>query len=126
MQIREDLVYTKDHEWMAIDNDVATVGITDYAQSELGDIVFIELPEIGTEVNQTEPFGTIEAVKAVSDLFAPVSGEVIEINSSLQDEPEQINADPYGKGWMIKIRMRDESELDDLLSAGQYKDLIGG
>ena len=126
MQIREDLVYTKDHEWMAIENDVATVGITDYAQSELGDIVFIELPEVGTEVNQTEPFGTIEAVKAVSDLSAPVSGEVIEINSSLQDEPEQINADPYGKGWMIKIRMRDESELDDLLSAGQYKDLIGG
>ena len=126
MEIQDDFLYTKDHEWIALDEDTATVGITDYAQSELGDIVFIELPEIGTEVRQTEPFGTIEAVKAVSDLYAPLSGEIIEVNTSLEDEPEQINSDPYGNGWMIKIKVRDESELESLLSAGQYKDLIGG
>ncbi|UCE19978.1 MAG: glycine cleavage system protein GcvH [Gemmatimonadota bacterium] len=126
MDIQEDFLYTKEHEWIAFEEDIATVGITDYAQSELGDIVFIELPEVGSEVRQTEPFGTIEAVKAVSDLYAPLSGEVIEVNTSLEDEPEQINSDPYGNGWMIKIKVRDESELEDLLSAGQYKDLIGG
>ncbi|MFQ6093459.1 MAG: glycine cleavage system protein GcvH [bacterium] len=126
MKTPEDLLYSKEHEWTAIENDVATVGITDYAQSELGDIVFIELPEVGTEVKQMESFGTIEAVKTVSDLYSPVSGEIIEVNTSLEDEPEQINSDPYGNGWMIKIRMSDESELEDLLSAGQYKDLIGG
>lgn len=126
MDVREDLLYTKEHEWVAIENNIATVGITDYAQSELGDIVFVELPEVGNEVRMMEAFGTIEAVKAVNDLYSPVSGEVIEINSSLDDEPEQINADPYEKGWMIKIKMSDESELDSLLSAGEYKDLIGG
>lgn len=126
MNIPEDLLYAKEHEWIAIENDVAAVGITDYAQSELGDIVFIELPEVGTEVKQMESFGTIEAVKAVNDLYTPVSGKVIEVNTSLEDEPEKINSDPYGNGWMIKIRMSDESELDNLLSASQYKDLIGG
>ena len=126
MDIREDFLYTKEHEWISLEGDFATVGITDYAQSELGDIVFIELPEVGTEVRQGEPFGTIEAVKAVSDLFSPISGEVIEVNSSLEDEPEQINSDPYGNGWMIKMKTRDESEVEELLSAGQYKDLIGG
>ena len=126
MEIQEDFLYTKEHEWIALEEDIATVGITDYAQSELGDIVFVELPEVGTEIRQTEPFGTIEAVKAVSDLFAPLSGEVTEVNTSLEDEPEQINSDPYGNGWMIKIKIHDESELDSLLSAGQYKDLIGG
>ena len=126
MEIQEDFLYTKEHEWIALEEDIATVGITDYAQSELGDIVFVELPEVGTEIRQTEPFGTIEAVKAVSDLYAPLSGEVTEVNTSLEDEPEQINSDPYGNGWMIKIKIRDESVLDDLLSAGQYKDLIGG
>ena len=126
MEIQEDFLYTKEHEWIALEEDIATVGITDYAQSELGDIVFVELPEVGTEIRQTEPFGTIEAVKAVSDLYAPLSGEVTEVNTSLEDEPEQINSDPYGNGWMIKIKIHDESELDSLLSAGQYKDLIGG
>lgn len=126
MDVREELLYTKEHEWLAIENNVATIGITDYAQSELGDIVFLELPEVGIEVKQMEAFGTIEAVKAVSDLYSPVSGEIIEINSSLEDEPDQINGDPYGNGWMVKIQMTDDSELDELLSAGQYKDLIGG
>ena len=126
MEIQDDFLYTKEHEWIALEEDIATVGITDYAQSELGDIVFVELPEIGTEVAQSEPFGTIEAVKAVSDLYAPLSGEIIEVNTSLEDEPEQINSDPYGNGWMVKIKVTDESELDNLLSAGQYKDLIGG
>jgi glycine cleavage system H protein len=126
MKVQEELLYTKEHEWLAIANNIATVGITDYAQSELGDIVFLELPEVGTEVKQMQAFGTIEAVKAVSDLFAPVSGEVVEVNSSLEDEPDQINGDPYGDGWMVKIQMTDESELDELLTAGQYKDFIGG
>ena len=126
MEIREEFLYTKEHEWVAIENNVATVGITDYAQSELGDIVFLELPEVGTEIKQMEPFGTIEAVKAVSDLYSPVSGEIIEVNTSLEDEPDQINSDPYGDGWIIKMKMSDETELDALLSAGEYKDLIGG
>lgn len=125
MEVREELLYTKEHEWVAIEDAVATIGITDYAQSELGDIVFLELPEVGTTVKQMEAFGTIEAVKAVSDIYSPVSGEIIEVNSSLEDEPDQINSDPYGDGWMIKMKMSDEAELDDLLSAGEYKDLIG-
>ena len=125
MEVREELLYTKEHEWVAIEDAVATIGITDYAQSELGDIVFLELPEVGATVKQMEAFGTIEAVKAVSDIYSPVSGEIIEVNSSLEDEPDQINSDPYGDGWMIKMKMSDEAELDDLLSAGEYKDLIG-
>ena len=126
MEVREELLYTKEHEWVAMEEDVATVGITDYAQSELGDIVFIELSEVGTDVKQMEAFGTIEAVKAVSDLYSPVSGEIIEVNTALEDEPDQINSDPYGEGWMVKIKMNDETELDNLLSAGEYKDLTGG
>ena len=126
MDIREDLLYTNEHEWLAVENNIAAIGITDYAQSELGDIVYLELPEIGTIVQQMEAFGTIEAVKAVNDLFSPVTGEIVEVNSSLEDEPDQINGDPYGAGWIVKIHMTDEAELEKLLTAGQYKELIGG
>jgi glycine cleavage system H protein len=124
MHIPEDLKYTKDHEWAKIDGDVATIGITDYAQSELGDIVFIELPEIGLSTNQGESFGTIEAVKAVSDLFAPLSGEVVDVNSDLADNPEKINEDPYGKGWIIKIKLSAKDEVDSLLDKSAYEELI--
>jgi len=124
MHIPEELKYTKDHEWARIDGDVATIGITDYAQSELGDIVYIELPEVGLETKQMESFGTIEAVKAVSDMFAPLTGEVVEINNNLADQPEIINKDPYGDGWIIKIKLSDKSELDGLLDKAQYEELI--
>ncbi len=124
MQIPEDLKYTKDHEWARIEGDVATVGITDYAQSELGDIVYVELPEVGDQTTQGESFGTIEAVKAVSDLFAPLSGEVTEVNTALADQPEIINKDPYGEGWIIKIKLSNPSEVDELLSKSQYEELI--
>ena len=126
MQFPENLRYTKEHEWVRVENDsVGVVGITDYAQSELGDIVYVELPQIGKQVKQLEPFGTIEAVKAVSDLFSPLSGEVIEVNEKLKDSPDLINKDPYGEGWIIKIKISDLSELDNLLSAEDYKKLIG-
>lgn len=121
MQVPEDLSYTSEHEWLSIEDGVATVGITDYAQSELGDIVFVELPPVGTRTRQMEPFGTIEAVKAVSDLFAPLTGEIIEVNSSLEDSPDSINSDPYGAGWIVKIKMENESELESLLSADDYR-----
>jgi len=124
MNIPEELLYTKEHEWTRIDDKVATIGITDYAQGELGDIVYVELPEVGTQVNQGDSFGTIEAVKAVSDLFAPLSGEVAEINESLNDEPEKVNQDPYNEGWMIKIKISDESEKEELLGSEQYEDLL--
>ncbi len=124
MQIPEDLKYTKDHEWMRIEGDIATVGITEYAQGELGDIVYVELPEVGSDTEQGESFGTIEAVKAVSDLFAPLTGEVAEINESLNDQPETINKDPYGEGWIIKIKISDTSEIDKLLNKAQYEELI--
>jgi len=124
MNIPEDLKYTKDHEWARIEKDVATVGITDYAQGELGDIVYVELPEVGTRVKQGESFGTIEAVKAVSDLYAPLSGEVIEVNTELENSPEVINQDPYGKGWMIKIKISDSKELNDLLDKAGYEALL--
>ncbi|MBN2364589.1 MAG: glycine cleavage system protein GcvH [Calditrichaeota bacterium] len=124
MHIPEDLKYTKDHEWARIEDDVATIGITDYAQSELGDIVYVELPETGLETEQAKSFGTIEAVKAVSDLFAPFSGEVVEVNSRLADEPEIINKDPYGDGWIIKIKLSDMSELENLLDKSKYEELI--
>ena len=126
MNIPEELLYTKEHEWTRIDDNVATIGITDYAQGELGDIVYLELPEIGTQVNQGDSFGTIEAVKAVSDLYAPLSGEVVEINKSLNDEPEKVNQNPYDEGWMIKLKLSDESEKEELLDSGQYEDLIEG
>jgi glycine cleavage system H protein len=124
MSIPSDLKYTEEHEWVDNDGEIATIGITDWAQGELGDIVFVELPEVGMEISQLDPFGTIEAVKTVAELFAPVSGEVIEINENLEDEPEIINQDPYGDGWMIKIRMDKPSEIDNLLVADDYKQLI--
>ncbi|KAA3663331.1 MAG: glycine cleavage system protein GcvH [Calditrichaeota bacterium] len=124
MNVPGNLRYTEDHEWVLVENGVATIGITDYAQSELGDIVFVELPEQEAETAQGEPFGTIEAVKAVSDLIAPVSGEVTEINEALDDEPEAVNSDPYGTGWMIKVKMSDESEVDSLLSPEKYLEMI--
>ncbi len=124
MNIPEDLKYTKDHEWAKVDSDVVTVGITDYAQGELGDVVFVELPEVGSSVTQDEAFGTIEAVKAVADLYSPVSGEVVEVNEKLVDAPETVNQDPYGEGWMIKIKLNDPSELDKLMDARAYQKLI--
>ncbi|MBN1558702.1 glycine cleavage system protein GcvH [candidate division KSB1 bacterium] len=124
MLFPEKLKYSNDHEWVSVDGDVATVGITDYAQGELGDLVFVELPAPGSTVAQGESFGTIEAVKAVSDLFAPVSGEVIEINDALADDPEIVNKDPYGDGWMVKVRVVDAGELDALLDASGYKSII--
>ncbi|MGB2698095.1 MAG: glycine cleavage system protein GcvH [Candidatus Zixiibacteriota bacterium] len=125
MEIKENLKYTKEHEWVRVENEVATMGITDYAQGELGDVVFVELPQVGTQVEQMKPFGVIEAVKAVSDMFSPLSGEVIEVNQRLESEAGIINKDPYGEGWIIKIKMNDTKELDNLISAGDYKKLIG-
>jgi len=121
MDIPKDLLYTEEHEWVLMEDDVATIGITDYAQGELGDIVFIELPNVDDETTHMEPFGTIEAVKAVSDLFAPLTGIVVEVNSVLEDQPDLINQDPYGQGWMVKIKISKRSELDSLLSADEYK-----
>ena len=126
MEIKSELKYTKDHEWISIDGDYATIGITDYAQGELGDIVYVEIESIGDELNQEEIFGSVEAVKTVSDLFIPVSGEITEMNENLEDNPELINDDPYGEGWIIKMKISDASELDGLLSADDYKELIGG
>ncbi len=124
MNIPADLKYSKDHEWARIEGDVAVVGITDYAQNELGDIVYVELPEVGTQVEQGKTFGTIEAVKAVTDLFAPVSGEVVEVNEKLNDSPELVNQDPYGEGWMIKIKMSNPDEVNNLLSKEDYEALL--
>ena len=124
MNIPDNLKYTKDHEWIKIDSDIATIGITSFAQSELGDIVFIDIDTEGEELEKEEVFGTIEAVKTVSDLFMPVSGEVTEFNQVLEDNPELINTDPYGDGWIIKVSISDISTLDDLLSSDEYKNLI--
>ncbi len=121
MEVPKELLYTEEHEWVLVDDDVATIGITDYAQEELGDIVFVELPAENDEVKQMEPFGTIEAVKAVSDLFSPVSGTVVEVNSLLEDQPELINKSPYDEGWMIKVKLSDKSEIDSLMDAETYK-----
>ncbi len=125
MNIPSELKYTKDHEWIKVDGDVVTVGITDFAQSELGDIVYVEVETVDETLDAEEVFGTVEAVKTVSDLFIPVSGEIIEFNETLEDEPEKVNTDPYGEGWMVKIKCSDVSELDNLLSADAYKELIG-
>jgi glycine cleavage system H protein len=122
MTIPGDLLYTNEHEWVSIEDGLATVGITDYAQNELGDIVFVELPEVGTEVEAMETFGTIEAVKTVADLFSPANGTVEEINTALEDNPELVNTDPYGEGWMIKIKVSEEPE--GLLTAKEYKEMI--
>ncbi len=124
MNIPKDLGYTKEHEWVKIEGDVAIMGITDYAQGELGDIVFVELPQVGDSITEGEAFGTIEAVKAVSDMYAPLSGAVTDVNGDLDEAPETINNDCYGDGWMIKIKMADPSDADKLLSADQYKELI--
>ncbi len=124
MSIPAELTYTKEHEWARIDGEIAVVGITDYAQGELGDIVYVDLPDVGTQISMGDSFGTIEAVKAVSDLFAPLSGEVIAVNDSLNDAPEKINQDPYNEGWMIRIKISSESEKEELLDSQQYENLI--
>jgi len=124
MKLPDNLKYTQDHEWILVDGDVATVGITDFAQGELGDIVFVEIETEGESLDIGEIFGTVEAVKTVSDLFMPVSGEVIEVNETLADDPEVVNKDPYGKGWMIKVKIAYEAELSELLTPGEYKKMI--
>lgn len=126
MNLPKDLKYTSDHEWIKVDGDTGIVGITDFAQGELGDIVFIEVETEGETLDQQEPFGTIEAVKTVSDMFMPVSGEVLEFNEALEDQPENVNKDPYGDGWIIKLKITDPSELDELLTAEQYQEIIEG
>lgn len=125
MNIPANLKYTKDHEWVSIDGDIATVGITDFAQKELGDIVYVEVETLDQTLAKDEVFGTVEAVKTVSDLFLPLSGEIIEFNEDLETTPEAVNTDAYGKGWMIKVKISDMSEVDSLLSADDYKALIG-
>ena len=125
MKIPKELKYTKDHEWISIEGDIATVGITDFAQKELGDIVYVEVETIGETLEADEVFGTVEAVKTVSDLFLPVSGEIIEFNEDLEDTPEDVNSDPYSKGWMIKLKVKDSEDLDSLLDSSQYRELIG-
>ena len=124
MNIPQDLKYTKDHEWIKVEGDEAVIGITDFAQKELGDIVYVEIETEGEELNQGDVFGTVEAVKTVSDLFMPVSGTVSAINEDLEGEPEIVNSDPYGKGWMIKVEISDASELENALSAEEYQSLI--
>ncbi len=126
MKIPKDLKYTNDHEWVKVEGDIAIVGITDFAQGELGDIVYVEVETVDETLEREEVFGTVEAVKTVSDLFAPLSGEIIEFNQSLEDEPEKVNSDPYGEGWMVKIRFSDASEIDDLLSAEEYSEVVEG
>ena len=125
MNIPSNLKYTKDHEWVLVEGDVATVGITDFAQKELGDIVYVEVETLDQTLNQDEVFGTVEAVKTVSDLFLPLSGEIIEFNDALESDPEKVNSDPYGDGWMVKVKFSDASEIETLLSSDEYKALIG-
>ena len=125
MNIPEELKYTKDHEWISIDGEIATVGITDFAQRELGDIVYVEVETVGETLDADEVFGTVEAVKTVSDLFLPVSGEIIEFNEDLEDTPEDVNAEPYSKGWMIKMKVSNPYDLNQLLDSNQYRELIG-
>lgn len=124
MEFPKELRYSDEHEWVAIEDDVATVGITDYAQEQLGDVVYVELPAVDDEVIKDEAFGVVESVKAVSDIYAPVTGRVLEVNIDLPESPEVINEDPYGDGWMIKVRMSDVTELDDLMTAEQYERYI--
>ncbi len=124
MEIKAGLKYTKEHEWIKLEGDTATVGITDYAQGELGDVVFVELPKLGTAVAQMKPFGTIEAVKAVSELFSPVTGKVMAVNSTLESDATVINKDPYGEGWLVKIEVKNPKELDSLLTAEKYKEMV--
>ncbi|MCK6616141.1 MAG: glycine cleavage system protein GcvH [Cyclobacteriaceae bacterium] len=125
MNIPSELKYTKDHEWIKLEGTTATVGITDFAQGELGDIVYVDITTVGQDVNQHDVFGTVEAVKTVSDLYMPVSGKVLEVNPALEASPEKVNSDPYGEGWMIKVEVKNPGDVAALLSANQYKELIG-
>ena len=125
MKVPAELKYTKDHEWISIDGDIATVGITEFAQKELGDIVYVEVETLDQTLEQDEVFGTVEAVKTVSDLFLPLAGEIVEFNDALESAPETVNADPYGKGWMIKVKVNNPADYDNLLSSDAYKELIG-
>ena len=125
MEIKSELKYTKDHEWVKVEGNLAIIGITDYAQGELGDIVYVEVEALGENLRKEEIFGSVEAVKTVSDLFLPVSGKITELNEDLEDNPELINEDPYGKGWIIKMEIEDSSELEELLNSDSYKELIG-
>jgi glycine cleavage system H protein len=124
MNIPAELKYTKDHEWVKVEGDQATIGITDFAQGELGDIVYVDISTVGQQINQHDVFGTVEAVKTVSDLYMPISGKVVEFNKALEAAPEKVNSDAYGEGWMVKISITNPAELDSLLTAEQYKELI--
>ncbi|HVN85580.1 MAG TPA: glycine cleavage system protein GcvH [Candidatus Binatia bacterium] len=124
MEFPEDLKYSKEHEWVLVEGDVATIGITDYAQEQLGDIVFVELPAVGDKAGKDEAFSVVESVKAVSDVYAPVSGKVLEVNDDLPDSPEMLNEDPYGDGWMVKIEMSDKTDLDDLMTSAEYEEFV--
>ncbi len=124
MNIPDDLRYTQDHEWARLEGDTAAVGITDFAQGELGDIIFVEFPDLGDTFSQGDTFGTVEAVKTVADLFMPVSGEIIAVNTDLEDAPEKVNNDPYGKGWLVKVKLSNPGEGDEFLTAAAYRDLI--
>ena len=125
MAVPSEFKYSKDHEWVKIENNVATNGITEYAQNELGDIVFVELPETDDELNVGDTFGSVESVKTVSELYAPISGKIVEVNEELEDSPEFVNESPYEKAWMVKIEISDDSQLEELLSADQYSEMIG-
>lgn len=125
MNIPSNLKYTKDHEWILLEGEIATVGITDFAQKELGDIVYVEVETLDQSLDKDEVFGTVEAVKTVSDLFLPMAGEIVEFNDSLENDPEMVNSDPYGKGWMIKVKVTNPSDYNELLSSEAYKELIG-
>jgi glycine cleavage system H protein len=124
MEIPKGLRYSREHEWVAVEDTIATIGITDYAQEQLGDIVYVELPEVGAQITKDDPFGVVESVKAVSDIFAPVSGTVTEVNGPLADSPEVINEDPYGDAWMIRVELNDASELEDLMTAAEYQTFL--
>ena len=125
MTVPSELKYSKEHEWVKVDGNVVTIGITEYAQCELGDIVFVELPDVDDEINEGDTFGSVESVKTVSELYAPVSGKIIETNEELEDSPEFVNESPFEKAWMVKVELDDESQLDELLSAEQYAEMIG-
>ena len=125
MNFPENLKYTKDHEWVKLDGDTATIGITDFAQRELGDIVYVDIPTVGSDLDAEEVFGTVEAVKTVSDLFLPVAGKILEVNPKLESNPELVNTDPYGEGWMVKVSVLNAADVDGLLSSGDYGDIVG-
>ena len=125
MAVPSEFKYSKEHEWVKVEGNTATIGITEYAQGELGDIVFVELPDVDDEINEGDTFGSVESVKTVSELYAPVSGKIVETNDELEDSPEFVNESPYEKAWMVKVELNDESQLDELLSAEQYSDMIG-